>query len=183
MMCNPCHSQARDAVDPCRPQAYNAVILPEHGSIDIDAESANNKEQFATQFYNFTGKHLDFIISQVLIPQINLDIGTAPPWAVLALSSADSTPDQQKYHVDDINEPTPCTLLYVKGRMLRTIKVTDAIAMATRIMHGRPISSECVVVEVIRIREGHEFADLDYPDEEEGIEKLKDAREFDPMAP
>jgi hypothetical protein len=32
------------------------------------------------------------------------------------------------------------------------------------------------------IREGHEFADLDYPDEEEGIEKLKDAREFDPMA-
>jgi hypothetical protein len=136
MMCNPCHSQARDAVDPCRPQAYNAVVLPEHGSIDIDAESANNEEQFATQFYNFMGRHLDFIISQVLIPQINLDIGTAPPQAVLALSSADSTPDQQKYHVDDINKPPPCTLLYVKGRMLRTIKVTDAIAMTTRIMHG-----------------------------------------------
>jgi hypothetical protein len=26
------------------------------------------------------------------------------------------------------------------------------------------------------IREGHEFEDLDYPDVEEGIEKLKDAK-------
>jgi hypothetical protein len=48
--------------------------------------------------------------------------------------------------------------------------------MATRIMHGRPIPSECAVVEVITIREGHEFEDLDYPDKEEGIEKLKDAK-------
>jgi uncharacterized radical SAM superfamily protein len=49
--------------------------------------------------------------------------------------------------------------------------------MATRIMLGRPIPSECVVVEVIMIREGHEFEDIDYPDEEEGIEKMKDAKE------
>jgi hypothetical protein len=54
-----------------------------------------------------------------------------------ALSSVSSTPDHQKYHVDDINEPTPCTLLYVKGMMLRTIEVANAIVMATRIMHGR----------------------------------------------
>jgi hypothetical protein len=33
------------------------------------------------------------------------------------------------------------------------------------------------VVEVTTFREGHEFEDLDYPDEEEGIEKLKDAKE------
>jgi hypothetical protein len=32
------------------------------------------------------------------------------------------------------------------------------------------------VVKVAMIREGHEFEDLDYPDEEEGIEKLKDAK-------
>jgi hypothetical protein len=76
--------------------------------------------------------------------------------------------------VDDINEPTPCTLLYVKGRTLRTIEVADAIVMATLIMHGRLILSECVVVEVAMIRESHEFEDLDYPDKE-GIEKLKDA--------
>jgi hypothetical protein len=49
--------------------------------------------------------------------------------------------------------------------------------MATRIMLGRPIPSECAVVEVIMIREGHEFEDIDYPDEEEGIEKMKDAKE------
>jgi hypothetical protein len=66
--------------------------------------------------------------------------------------------------VDDINEPTPCILLYVKDRMLRTIEVANAIVMATRIMHGRPIPSECVVVEVSTIRE------------EEGIEKLKGAK-------
>jgi hypothetical protein len=44
-----------------------------------------------------------------------------------------------------------------KKRMLRTIEVADAIVMATRIMHGRPVSSECAVVKVTTIREGHEF--------------------------
>jgi hypothetical protein len=43
-------------------------------------------------------------------------------------------------------------------------------------MHGRPVPSEYAVVEGTTIREGHEFEDLDYPDEEEGIEKLKDAK-------
>jgi hypothetical protein len=95
---------------------------------------------------------------------------------VPALSSAGSTPDNQKYPVDDINEPTPCTLLYAKGRTLRTIEVADAIVMATHIMHGRPIPLECAVVEVTTIREGLEFEDLDYLDEEEGIENLKDAK-------
>jgi hypothetical protein len=95
---------------------------------------------------------------------------------VPAPSSAGSAPSQQKYHVDDINEPTPCTLFYVKGRTLRTIEIAYSIMMATRIMHGRPISSEFIVVEVNMIREGCEFEDLDYPDEEEGIEKLNDAK-------
>jgi hypothetical protein len=95
---------------------------------------------------------------------------------VPALSSVGSAPDHQKYPMNNINEPTPCTLLDVKGRTLRTIEVVDAIVMATRIMHGWPILPECAVVEVITIREGHEFEDLDYPYEEEGIEKLKDAK-------
>jgi hypothetical protein len=98
------------------------------------------------------------------------------PQVVLAPSSAGSAPDNQKYPVDDFNEPTPFTLLYVKGRTLRTIEVADAIVMATRRMHGRTIPSECAVVEVTTIKEGHEFEDLDYPDEEEGIEKLKYAK-------
>jgi hypothetical protein len=116
-------------------------------------------------------KHPHIIVSQVSVPQINLDIGTR-----FTPSSVDSTPDNQKYHVDDINEPTPYTLLYVKCMMLRTIEVVDAIVMATHIMHGRPIPSECAVVKVTTIREHHEFNDLDYPEEEEGIEKLKDAK-------
>jgi hypothetical protein len=49
--------------------------------------------------------------------------------------------------------------------------------MATPIMHGWPILSECVVVEVTTIRKGHKFEDLDNPYEEEGIEKLKDTKE------
>jgi hypothetical protein len=32
------------------------------------------------------------------------------------------------------------------------------------------------MVEVITIREGHEFNNLDCPNEEEGVEKLKDAK-------
>jgi hypothetical protein len=98
------------------------------------------------------------------------------PQVVPASSSASFTPDNQKYPVDDINEPTPYTLLYVKGRTLRTIKVADAIVMATRIMHDQPIPSNCAAVKVTMIREGCEFEDLDYPDEEEEIEKLKDAK-------
>jgi hypothetical protein len=112
----------------------------------------------------------------VSVPQINLDIGTASPRVVPTSSSVGSAPDHQKYHVDDINKPTTCTLLYVKGRTLRIIEVVDAIVMTTRIMHGRPISSECAVVEVTMIKEGLEFYDPDYPDKEEGIEKLKDAK-------
>jgi hypothetical protein len=140
---------------------------------DIDAESGNNdEEQFATQFFNFMRKHPNIVISQVSVPQINLDIGTG-----FTPSSVSSAPDhQQKYHVDDNNEPTPCTLLYVNGMTLRTIEVVDAIVMATCIMHSRPIPLECVVVEVTTIREGREFEDFDYLDQKEGIEKLKDVK-------
>jgi hypothetical protein len=95
---------------------------------------------------------------------------------VPAPSSASFASDHQQYSMDDINEPTPCTLLYVKGRTLRAIEVADAIVMATRIMHDRPIPLECAVVEVTTIREGHEFEDFDYLGEEEGIENQKDAK-------
>jgi hypothetical protein len=146
-----------------------------HGRHDIEAEYANNEEH-ASQFFNFMRKHSKLVISQVAIPQINLEVVTAMPQVVPALSSVGSAPDNPKYPMDDIIEPTPCTLLYVKSRTLRTIEVADAILMATQIMHGRPVPSECAVVEVTTIREGHELEDLDYPDEEGGIEKLKDAK-------
>jgi hypothetical protein len=60
--------------------------------------------------------------------------------------------------------------------MLRTIEIAIAIVMATRIMHGRPVLSQCAVVEVTMIGGGHEFEERHSPDEEEGIEKLKDAK-------
>jgi hypothetical protein len=132
-------------------------MYKKRGRHDIEAESANNEGQFASQFFNFFRKHPELVISQVSVPQINLEVGTATPQVVRAPSSVGSTTDNQKYPVDDINEFTPCTLLYVKGRTLRTIKVADAIVMATHIMHGRPIPSECAVVEVTMIRECHEF--------------------------
>jgi hypothetical protein len=152
-------------------------MYKKRGWHDIDVESANNDEQFATQFFNFRRKHPDIIISRVFVPQINLDIGTSSLRAVPAPSSAGSAPDHQNYPMDDINEHTPCTLLYIKGRTLRTIEVAHAIVMATRIMHGQLILSECAMVEVTMIREGREFEDCDYPDEEQGIEKPKDAKE------
>jgi hypothetical protein len=123
------------------------------GRHDKDAESTNNnEEQFATQFFNFMRKHPDIVISRVSVPQINLDIGTE-----FTLTSVASVPNLQKYPMNDINEPTPYTLLYVKGKPLRTIEVVDTIVMATHIMHGRSIPSECAVVKVTTTREGHEF--------------------------
>jgi hypothetical protein len=64
-----------------------------------------------------------------------------------------------------------------------TIEVDDAIVMASRIMHGRPIPLECAVVKVTPIREGCEFEDLIYPDEDKGFEKGKMPREFHHMVP
>jgi hypothetical protein len=70
------------------------------GRHDKDEDFANNdEEQFATKFFNFMRKHPDIVISQLSTPQINLDIGTR-----FTLSSADSAPDNQKYHMDDIND-------------------------------------------------------------------------------
>jgi hypothetical protein len=66
--------------------------------------------------------------------------------------------------------------MYVKCWTPRTIKVAEATVMPTRIIHGWPVPVECAVVEVTTIREGCEFEDLDYPDEDEGIEKLVDAK-------
>jgi hypothetical protein len=66
--------------------------------------------------------------------------------------------------------------MYVKDRTKRTIEVAEATVMPSRILHGRPVLAECAVVEVTMIREGHEFKDLDYLDEDQGIEKLVDAK-------
>jgi hypothetical protein len=128
-------------------------MYKKRGRHDTEAESANNEEQLASQFFYFMRKHLELVISQVSIPQINFEVSTTTPHVVPPPSSVSSAPDNQKYTVDDINEPTPCTLLYIKGRIFRTIKVAEAIVMATRIMHGRPAPSECAVVEVTTIRE------------------------------
>jgi hypothetical protein len=118
-------------------------------------------------------KNQQYVV-QVHVLEINLDVGSVVQ--PFTLSSAGSTPDNQKYPVDDIKEATPCTLLYVKGRTLRTIEVATAIVLPDHIFHNQLVLSECVVVEVTTIREGHEFEDLDYPNKEEGIEKLKDAK-------
>jgi hypothetical protein len=113
-------------------------------------------------------------IVQMPIPDIHLDLGA--DFQPFALSSVDSTPNKDKYHVDDIKDPTPCTLMYIKGRTSRTIEVAEAIVMPSRILHSRPVPAECEVVEVTMIREGREFEDLDYPNEEEGIKRLVDAK-------
>jgi hypothetical protein len=81
-------------------------MYKKHGRHDIEAEYANNKEQFASQFFNFLRKHPKLVISQVSVPQINLEVGTAMPQVVSALSNASSAPNNQKYLVGDINEPT-----------------------------------------------------------------------------
>jgi hypothetical protein len=116
-------------------------------------------------------------VVQMSSPEINLDLD-ATVQQPFALSSAGYAPimDKDKYPVDDIKDLTPCTLMYVKGRTSRTIEVAEATVMLHRILHGRPIPVECAVVKVTTIRESHQFKDLDYPNEDEGIEKLVDAK-------
>jgi hypothetical protein len=133
----------------------------------------NAEETFAQQFFNFMRKKPQYFV-QMPIPKINLYISvTVQPFAP---SSANSASNKDEYPVDDNKDLTPSTLMYVKGRTSRTIEVGEATVMPSRILHGRPVPSECAVVEVTTIREGHEFKDLDYPNEEEGFEKLVDAK-------
>jgi hypothetical protein len=112
-------------------------------------------------------------VMQIPSPEINLDLGATIQQS-FAPSTAGSAPnrDKDKYPVDDITDPRPCTLMYVKGMTSRTIEVVEATMMHSCTHHGWPVPAECAVVEVITIREGHEFEDLDYSDEDEGIEKL-----------
>jgi hypothetical protein len=94
-------------------------MYKKRGRHDKDAGSANtDEEQFATQFFNFIRKHSDIVISQVSVPQVNLDIDTT-----FTPNSVSSAPNNQKYPMYHIKQDTPCTLLYDKGRTLRTIKV------------------------------------------------------------
>jgi hypothetical protein len=59
-------------------------MYKKRGRHDIEAESANNEEQYASQFFNFLRKHLELVISQVSVPQINLEVGIAMPQVVPA---------------------------------------------------------------------------------------------------
>jgi hypothetical protein len=99
---------------------------------------------------------------QVPCPEINLDLGTTVQQP-FAPSSVDCAPnrDKDRYPVDDINDPTPCTLMYVKGKTSRTAKVAEATVMPSHIHHCRPVLAKCAVVEVTMIREGRVFEDLD----------------------
>jgi hypothetical protein len=94
-------------------------------------------------------------------PEINLDHSDAVQ--PFTLSSVGSIPNKDKYHVDDIKDPTPWMLMYIKVRTSKTIEVAKAIVMPSHILHECPVPAECAMVEVTMIREGHEFEDLDDP--------------------
>jgi hypothetical protein len=136
----------------------------------------NVEETFEQQFFNFMRKNPQYVV-QVPILKINLNL--SPSVQPFASSSAGSAPNRDKdnYLVDDIKDPPPCTLMYVKGRTSRAIKVAEATVMPSSILHGWNVPAECAVVEVTTMRGDREFEDLDYPDEDEGIEKLVDAKE------
>jgi hypothetical protein len=76
-------------------------------------------------------------IVQMPILEINLDLGATVQ--LFALSSASSAPNKDKYHVDDIKDHTPCTLMHVKGRTSRTIKVAKTTVMSSHILNGRRV--------------------------------------------
>jgi hypothetical protein len=136
----------------------------------------NAEETFAQQFFNFMRKNPQYVV-QMPSSEINLDLG-ATVQQPIASTSASFAPNRHKdkYPVDEIKDPTPCTLMYVKGGTSRTIEVVEASIMPSYIHHVRLVPTEGAMVEMTTIREGHEFEDLDYPDEDKGIEKLVDAK-------
>jgi hypothetical protein len=93
----------------------------------------NTEETFAQQFFNFMRKNPQYVV-QVPIPEINLNLSAiVQPFALSSASSATNR-DKDNYPMDGINDPTPCTLLYVKGRTSRSIKVAEATVMPSRIL-------------------------------------------------
>jgi hypothetical protein len=87
------------------------------------------------------------------------------------VSSAAST--VAKYAVDSIIEDTPCWLHVSFRRKGKTVKVAEGIAMVGRTFHNAPIASDCAKVQVIRVID-NQYLDtrLDYPNEDEAIQKL-----------
>jgi hypothetical protein len=80
-----------------------------------------------------------------------------------------------KYVVDNIIEDTPCWLHVPFGMKGKIIKVAEGIAMVGLIFHNAPIASYCAKVQVLRVIDD-QYLDtkLDYPNEDEAIEKLQD---------
>jgi hypothetical protein len=70
--------------------------------------------------------------------EINFDLGATvqQPIALNSIGSA-AKRDKDKYPVDHIKDPTPCTLIYVKGGTSRAIEVAKATVMPSRIHQGR----------------------------------------------
>jgi hypothetical protein len=77
------------------------------------------------------------------------------------------------YVVDSIIEDTPCWLHVSFRRKGKTVKVAEGIAMVGRTFHNAPIASDCAKVQVIRVID-NQYLDtrLDYPNEDEAIQKL-----------
>jgi hypothetical protein len=88
-----------------------------------------------------------------------------------------------KYAQDTIIEDTPCWLHVPFRRKGKTVKIAKAIAMVGRIFDNAPIASDCAKVQVLRVIDD-QYLDtkLDYPNEDEVIEKLQDGCEqFHPL--
>jgi hypothetical protein len=83
----------------------------------------NTDETFAQQFFNFMRKNPQYVV-QMPSPEINLDLSATihQPFAPSSVGSAPNR-DKDKYLMDDIKDPTPYTLMYIKGKTSRTIEV------------------------------------------------------------
>jgi hypothetical protein len=93
------------------------------------------EDTFAQQFFYFMRKNPQYVV-HMSIPEIKLDLGaTTQPFAPSSVASSPNK-DKDKYPMDDIMDLIPCTLMYVKGRISRTIEVVEANVMHSRILHG-----------------------------------------------
>jgi hypothetical protein len=80
-----------------------------------------------------------------------------------------------RYPVDDIDRPTPCSLVIRYGlNNIRTREVATGFVIPGRQYHGRDILDDYYRVEVSKVIQGYEDDMLDIPGPK-GIEKLGQA--------
>jgi hypothetical protein len=131
-------------------------------------------EKWKENFYQLIKDNPQYLNQPFTVPKFHICADTEQQTTTQPLPPLSSVGSMvAKYPMDSIIEDTPCWLHVPIGRKGRIVNVAEGIAMVSHTLHHAPIPSDCVKVQVLKVVED-QYLDtkLDYPNEDEGIEKL-----------